>query len=408
MDFTENELRAFFERFKNTKTSEDMFGPDGIIKGLTKMLLEKLLQEEMDEHLGYKKHNVTGYGTGNSRNGSSSKTLIGNSGKIQVDMPRDRNGEFEPVVVPKDKRRLGKIEDAIISLYAKGMTTGDIKEYLDEIYGIDMSRQFVSTVTDNVMNFVKEWQSRPLEAIYPIVFLDAIHFNVRQDGKVQSKAAYTCLGININGYKDLLGIWIGNAESAKFWLNILNELKQRGLKDILITSVDGLTGFSEAIKTVFPETYVQKCIVHQIRNSLKCVAQKHHKDFAKDLKNIYNAPTQDAAGLELDILDKKWGKSYSAAIDKWRRNWTELTTFYSFPPELKTIIYTTNSVEALHRQFRKVTKTRTIFPSDEALTKALYLAFRDISKKWTTQIRNWGLILNQLSIIFSDRLNDYF
>lgn len=407
MDFTEKELNEFIQKMKTAKSSEDLFGTEGLIKNLTKTVLEKLLKEEMDEHLGYKKKDPSGNKSGNSRNGSSSKTVISNHGDIQLDIPRDRNAEFEPIAVPKHKRRLGKIEDAIISLYAKGMTTRDIRDYLEEIYGIDMSPQFISNVTDNIMDLVKEWQYRPLDLVYPIVFLDAIHYNVRQDGKVLSKAAYTCLGINLSGNKDLLGIWIGNAESSKFWLNILNELKQRGVKDILIACVDGLTGFSDAISAVFPETLIQKCIIHQIRNSLKYVAQKHHKDFTQDLKYVYNAPTQDAARIELDILDQKWGKSYSAAIDKWKKNWNELTTFYSFPPELKSVIYTTNAVEALHRQFRKVTKTKSVFPNDEALTKSLFLAFRDVSKKWTVQGRNWGLIVNQLSIIFDKRITDF-
>ncbi len=382
-----------------------MFGTNGLIKSLTKTVLEKLLQEEMNDHLGYKKHNVDGYKTGNSRNGSSSKTIISNHGDIDLEIPRDRNGEFEPIAVPKNKRRLGKIEDSIIALYAKGMSTRDICDYLEEFYQVSMSPQFISNVTNSICDLIIEWQNRPLEKLYPIVFLDGICYKVRQDGRIVTKTAYTCLGIDLLGNKDLLGIWIGDAESSKFWMNILNELRNRGVDDILITCVDGLTCFSEAINTVFPNTLIQKCIVHQIRNSLKFVAQKHYKEFSQDLKNIYNAPTEQLARFELDNLDKKWGSKYSAAIDKWKRNWNELPAFYSFPPELKNIIYTTNSVEALHRQFRKVTKT--VFPNDEALTKIIYLAFKDISKKWTIQCRNWGLIVNLVFIIIDKRIPDF-
>lgn len=407
MQLTKEQLEQFQKDISNAKTYADLMGKDGAIKNLLKNSLEQLLEEEMSEHLGYDKNSIDGNNSGNSRNGKSSKTVKSSQGEITLQIPRDRNGQFNPIVVEKNKRTIGDIEDKIISMYAKGITTRDIQAHIEEIYGLEFSPQTISNITDGIMNLVKEWQSRPLEEVYPIVFLDAVHFKVRHDGKVVTKAAYTCLSIDLQGRKDMLGIWVGQAESAKFWMNILTELRNRGVKDILIVCVDGLSGFSEAINAVFPQTLIQKCVIHQIRNTLKFVASKDQKEFIQDLRPVYNAPTENAALLELDKLDQKWGKKYFAAINKWRDNWNELSTFFDFPQEIRTMIYTTNAVEALHRQFRKVTKSKSLFPTDDSLIKMLFLAYRDISKKWTMPLKNWSFVISQFSIIFNDRLKNY-
>lgn len=407
MQLTKEQLEQLQKDLAGAKTYHDLMGKDGAIKKLLKNSLEQLLESEMSVHLGYDKNSIEGNNSGNSRNGKSSKTLKSSQGEITLEIPRDRNGQFEPIAVEKNKRTIGDIEDKIISMYAKGMTTRDIQSYIEEIYGLEFSPQTISNITDGIMNLVKEWQSRPLDEIYPIVFLDAIHFKVRHDGKVVTKAAYTCLSIDLQGHKDMLGIWVGQAESSKFWMNILTELRNRGVKDILIVCVDGLTGFSEAISAVFPQTLIQKCVIHQIRNTLQFVASKDQKEFIKDLRPVYNAPTENAALLELDKLDHKWGNKYFAAINKWRDNWTELSTFFDFPQEIRTMIYTTNAVEALHRQFRKVTKSKALFPTDDALVKMLFLAYRDISKKWTMPLKNWSFVISQFSVIFNDRLKNY-
>lgn len=407
MQLTKEQLEQFQKDLIEAKSYNDLMGKDGAIKKLIKTSLEQLLESEMSEHLGYNKNSIEGNNSGNSRNGKSSKNIKSSLGEISLEIPRDRNGQFEPIVVEKNKRTIGDIEDKIISMYAKGITTRDIQSHIEEIYGLEFSPQTISNITDGIMNLVKEWQSRPLDEVYPIVFLDAIHFKVRHDGKVVTKAAYTCLSIDLQGHKDMLGIWIGQAESSKFWMNILTELRNRGVKDILIVCVDGLTGFSEAINAVFPQTLIQKCVIHQIRNTLQFVASKDQKEFIKDLRPVYNAPTENAALLELEKLDQKWGNKYFAAINKWRDNWTELSTFFDFPQEIRTMIYTTNAVEALHRQFRKVTKSKSLFPTDDALVKMLFLAYRDISKKWTMPIKNWSFVISQFSVIFNDRLKNY-
>lgn len=406
-------LEQVFEQFKKdlskAKTYKELMGRDGALKKLMKASIEGMLDAEMTEHLGYTKNSMVGNNSGNSRNGFSNKTVLTEQGQIQLDIPRDRNGEFEPQVVKKHETRLGELEDKIISMYAKGMTTRDIQAHIEEIYGANISPTLVSHITDKITAMATEWQNRPLEAVYPIVYFDAIHYKVKDETtkKITSKAAYTCLGIGIDGLKDLLGLWVGDAESASFWLAVMTELRNRGLKEICIACVDGLKGFPEAINNVFPNTEVQLCIVHQIRNSLKYVAAKDYKEFSKDLKKIYSAPTEEAALTNLDEVEGKWGKKYILALRSWRSNWNNIAIFFKYPEEIRKIIYTTNSVEALHRQFRKVTKAKSLFPNDDALKKMLYLAYKDISKKWTRPIKNWTIVLGHLSIIFDKQINNF-
>lgn len=408
MKLTEKMIEQLKSDLSGAKTYEDLMGKDGAIKKLISNTLEQMLESELTEHLGYEKYSPFGKNSGNSRNGKTHKTLRNDNGEIELTVPRDRNGEFDPVIVRKYEKTIGPIEDKIISMYAKGMTTRDIQAHITELYGIDISPTLVSNITNKIVQLAEEWQNRPLEKKYPIVFFDAIHYKLRDESrKVTSKAAYTCLGINIEGHKDLLGLWISEAEGANFWLNILTELKNRGVEDIFIACIDGLKGFPEAINSVFPKTEIQLCIIHQIRNTLKYVASKDQKQFMKELREVYKAPTEEAALLNLDQLDTNWSKKYSFAIKSWRNNWHNLATFFKYPEEIRTVIYTTNAVEALHRQFRKVTKNKSIFPNDDALKKMLFLAYRDLSKKWTMPIRNWAVALSIFSIYFEDRFDDF-
>ncbi|MDP2193338.1 MAG: IS256 family transposase [Alphaproteobacteria bacterium] len=409
MELSEKLLEQFKKDFASAKTYNDLMGKTGAIKKLMKASLEGMLEAELTEHLGYSKHSQTGNNSGNSRNGRFSKTVKTDNGAIALEIPRDRNGEFEPIIVKKHESRLGAIEDKIISMYSKGMSTRDIQSHIEEIYGLEISPTLVSQITDKVTDLAAQWQNRPLEGIYPVVFLDAIHFKVKDEDsrKVVSKASYTCLGINIDGQKDLLGIWIGEAEGAAFWLSVITELKNRGIKEICIACIDGLTGFSDAIKTVFPEIKIQRCIVHQIRNSMKYVASKDKKVFAQALRTIYTSPTEAAALQNLKTVDETWGKKYTLAMKSWRANWEELSTFFEYPQEIRTMIYTTNGVEALHRQLRKVTKSKSIFPNDEALTKMLFLAYRDIVKKWTMPVRDWAMVISHFSIIFDKQVGPF-
>ena len=387
------------------KTLDDMLGKDGLIKNLIKALTEQILEEELNAHLGYEKYDAKGRGSGNSRNGNSKKQLKSDFGNIEIDIPRDRNGEFEPLLIQKYQKEFGELDSKIISMYAKGMSTRDIQAHLEDIYGLSVSPAFISRITDRVMERVNEWQSRPLEEVYVIVYFDAIHYKVREEHKVKTKAAYSCLGIDASGHRDLLGIWIDESEGANFWLSVISELKNRGVKDILIASVDGLKGFPEAIQSVFPQTQVQLCVIHQIRNSLRYVAHKHKKEFMKDLKRVYQATTKDIAEQELGHLRETWYERYPMVIKSWENKWDNLSIYFAYTPEIRKLIYTTNSVEALHRQFRKVTKSKTIFPNDKALEKMLFLAYFDLSKKWTTAIRDWTKIISQLAIAFEGRLN---
>jgi len=381
MKLSEATIEQLLIDLEKAKSYEDLMGKGAAIKNLIKSSLENMLETELSEHLGYEKHSIEGINTGNSRNGKSYKSIRTNEGKIELTIPRDRNSSFEPIVVQKYEKTLGPIEDKIISMYAKGMTTRDIQSHIEEIYGLDVSPTTVSRITDSIVVHAKEWQNRVLDEIYPIVFFDAIHYKVREDGKVRSKAAYTCLAVDLDGHKDMLGIWVGESEGANYWLGIMTELKNRGVQDIFIAAVDGLKGFPEAIESVFPGCEVQQCIIHQIRNTLKYIASKNQKEFMNDLKPVFRAPTEETGLSMLDRLEEKWGKKYPYLINSWRNNWNHLAVFFKYPEEIRTVIYTTNAVENLHSQFRKVTKNRALFPNDDALTKMLYLAYKDIAKK---------------------------
>ena len=397
---TPTQIKQFIAE-NQLRTPEDV---QDALKAVFADTLQAMLDSELDTHLGYDKYAIQQKQTTNSRNGHSRKTVTSQYGDVELAIPRDREGTFTPIVVPKHQTTMVGIEDQIIALYARGMTTRDIQTHLTDLYGVDISPTLVSNVTDKLLPVIQEWQQRPLAAVYPVVFLDAVHFKVRQEGRVVTKAAYVVVGITLEGYKDVLGLWIGEHESAKFWLTVLTELKSRGVQDILVVAVDNLTGFSEAIATVFPRTDIQKCIVHQIRNSLKYVARKDYQAITTDLKPIYRADTEAGAALALDAFEEAWGKKYPTVVRSWRQNWTELVTFFRYPPALRKIMYTTNIIEGFNRQLRKVTKSKTQFPNDEALVKMLYLATREATRKWTARIQNWGEILGQLAVYFDDRV----
>jgi len=398
-------IKQLEKDLQNVKTMDDLVGKDGLIKKLIKHLTERLLEEELTQHLGYEPYQKEAHHGSNSRNGSSSKHLKGEFGRIPIKVPRDRQGEFDPLLVGKHQREFGDLEGKILSLYAKGLSVRDIREHLQDLYGLELSAAFISRLTDRALQEVKQWQSRPLESVYAIVYFDAIHYKVRSEGKVQTRAAYTCLGIDAQGHRDMLGIWVGESEGAHFWLSVLTELQNRGVEDILIACVDGLKGFPEAIQSIFPRTRVQLCVIHQIRNSLRYIAHKDQREFMKDLRRVYQASTREVAEEELVQLEKKWAKRYPIVIRSWKSKWEHLSTYFEFAPQIRKLIYTTNSVEALHRGFRKVTKAKSIFPTDSALEKMLYLAYLDISKKWKTAIRDWTKIVAQLDIHFEGRLN---
>lgn len=406
MDLTPEVLEKLKQDLSKAKTIEDLLGKQGAIKNLMKSAIETMLQAEMTEHLGYNKNSVAGNNSGNSRNGSSKKTLKSSQGEIEIQIPRDRNGQYDPIVVAKHRRNLGELENKVISMYAKGMTTRDIQDHIEEIYGVELSPTSISNITDAVFTAAKEWQERPLDKIYPIIFLDAIYFKSRDEGIVKNKAAYSVLAYDLQGEKDFLGIWIGESESSKFWMNVLTELRNRGVKDIIFACVDGLTGFADAINAIFPKTIVQQCVIHQIRNSLKYIIWKDQREFLKGLKCVYTASTEALALSALDDLSDKWGTKYKVVINSWRNNWSNLANYFNYTQEIRTIIYTTNAVEALHRQFRKVTKAKSVFPNNEAIIKVLFLAFRDIEKKWTHPIPNWGVIYANISLIFNDRIQE--
>lgn len=375
-----------------------------MLKGLFKDTLQQIFEAEMDHHLGYKKHSVEGNNSGNSRNGYSQKTIQTRLGKTELKIPRDRNAEFEPQIIKKYETTSNQLEDQIIAMYAKGMSTRDIEAHMLDIYGVDVSPTMVSKITDKIMPMISEWQSRPLDRVYPIIFLDAIHFKVRKENRIVNKAAYSVLGINMDGQKDILGIWIGENESASFWLGVCNDLKNRGVEDILIACKDGLSGFSEAINSVFPNTEIQLCIIHQIRNSLKYVSYKDRKELIADLKQVYQALTIEEAELAFEIFKEKWDKKHPIIIRSWENNWVELTAYFKYPYAMRKIIYTTNIIEGYHRQLRKVTKTKTAYPTDDALRKIIYLATVEAAKKWTMPIRDWKECASQIGIYFADRL----
>lgn len=397
------------EEVKKCKTIDDVIGKNGLVQRLIKDVLENILEVEMGEHLGrdkYDRQTDIDQDDRNYRNGYSKKTLRSSFGDVDLDVPRDRKAEFEPQIIKKYETVCNELDKKIISLYAKGMSTRDIQAEVEDLYGITLSPSMISKITDKVIATATEWQNRMLDEIYPIVYLDAMYFKVRSNGKIVNKAVYICLGYTLEGYKDILGIWVDEAEGAKFWLSICNDLKNRGVKKILIACMDGLKGLPQVIKTVFPTVDIQTCIVHQIRNSIKYIASKDKKAFMKDLKEVYKAPTEDLALAQLDNLKEKWGSNYGMVIDSWYNNWNNLDTFFKFSPQIRKLIYTTNVLEGFNRQVRKFTKVRTIFPTDESLNKCVYLATMEIMEKWTQPIHNWGTTLAELSLYFEEQLKD--
>lgn len=397
------ERKAFINSLLEHYQPNDARDVQEMLKDLLGDTLQGMLEAEMDETLGYSKYNYQNKQTDDSRNGYSKKTVTSSMGPIALDIPRDRKGEFEPQAVKKNQTDISDIEDQVLSMYAKGMTTRDISTHLSEVYGVDACAEMISHMTDRILPIAKEWQNRPLERKYAIVFMDAVHFHVREDNRTVKKAVYVAIGTKLNGQREVLGMWVGGNESAKYWLGVLNEIKNRGVEDIMIVSVDGLTGFGDAIHAVFPEAEIQRCIVHQIRYSTKFISYKDIKSFMKDLKQVYKADTEELALAALEGLDENWGRKYPASIASWRNNWPQLSTYFKYPAEIRRLIYTTNSIENFNRQLRKVTKSRTIFPTDDALFKILYLAMMDITKKWTGKSWDWGQTLDQLCIYFGDR-----
>ncbi|MFT4571230.1 MAG: putative transposase [Hyphomicrobiaceae bacterium] len=392
------------ELFKDCKSPDDLLGPDGLIKQLKAALVERALEAEMTDHLGYERDDPAGQGSGNSRNGCSSKTLRSDDGPVPLKVPRDREGTFEPKIVKKHQRHFDGFDDKIISMYARGMSVREIQGHLQEIYGTEVSPDLISRVTDGVLDEVKQWQQRPLDAIYPIIYLDALVLKVRDQGVVQNKSAYLAIGVNMDGIKEVLGIWLETTEGAKFWLKVITELKNRGIQDMLIVCCDGLKGFPAAIEAVFPKSVVQLCIVHMIRNSLRFVAWKDRKAVAADLKLIYRAETPEAAAIALDEFEEKYGARYPMIVQSWRSNWERVTPFLAFSREIRKVIYTTNAIESLNSMLRRTIKTRGHFPNDTAATKLLYLALIKAEKKWTHSIHGWNEMLNQLAVYFEGRL----
>ena len=388
----------FFKQFKSLDQFNSFFST------IFKQGVEEMLKAEMDEHLGYNKHDPSGYNSGNSRNGSFPKTISTDSlGDVLLNIPRDRNSEFEPKLIPKGKRFSAKIEEAIIGMYAKGMTTSDICEQVQEIYGTQISETTVSNLTNNIISLVEEWQSRPLDPVYLAVWMDGIRFKIRKDNRIQNMCIYLVIGLKNDGFKEVLGMWIDASESATFWLTVLSDLKARGVQDILIACTDNLTGFTQAINASFPETITQLCLIHQIRNSVKFVPWKDKKAFCADMRLIYTAINEKQALSVLDNFKTKWGGKYHYAVKSWFDNWDNLSAFFNFPAEIRKIIYTTNTIENLNRGIRKYTKTKTQFPDENAAKKAVFLAIMNIEKKWANTIRDWHLILNQFLIIFDTR-----
>ena len=382
------------------KNGQDLMGKDGLLMPLIKQLTEAALQAELDEHLKQDQEP-------NRRNGSSQKTIKTGSGSFELNTPRDRAGNFEPQLVKKNQTCLNdEIERKMISLFALGNSYSAIASHIADLYGLDFSHATISAVTDKLIPELKAWQQRPLERLYPFVWLDAIHYKVKQDGRYESKAVYTVLGLNIEGKKDILGLYLSETEGANFWLSVLTDLHNRGLEDILIASVDGLTGFPEAINAIFPKTEVQLCVIHQIRNSIKYVASKNQKAFMADLKPVYRAVSKEAAEDALDELEQRWGQLYPIVIKSWRSKWENLSVYFKYPADIRRVIYTTNAIEAIHRQFRKLTKTKGAFPNENSLLKLLYAGIQNAAKKWTMPLQNWNLTLSQLSIYFDGRLDD--
>jgi transposase-like protein len=397
INFDFNEV---LEQFRNGK---NLTGKDGLLAPLIKQLTEAALEAEVESHIA----NDVLNGNRNRKNGVNKKTIKGLSGgSFELETPRDRNGTFEPQIVKKHQTTISnEIEDKILSMYGLGMSYTDISSHIEEIYQVSISTATISTITDKIIDKVKAWQSRPLDSIYPFVWLDAIHYKIKDGGKYVSKAVYTVLGVNMEGKKDILGLYLSESEGANFWLSVLTDLNNRGLQDILIASVDGLKGFPEAIKTIFPNTEVQLCIIHQIRNSIRYVASKNHKEFMNDLKPVYQAVSKEAAEDALLALDEKWGKLYPIVLQSWNNKWENLSVYFKYPPEIRKVIYTTNIIESVHRQFRKLTKTKGAFPNENSLLKLLYMGIQNATKKWNMPMWNWNLTLSQLAIFFEGRLD---
>ena len=390
------------ELLRGYSSPDDLLGEDGLFKELKKRLLERALGAELSDHLGYEKGDPAGRGSGNSRNGHSVKTVLSEDGAIEIAVPRDRNGTFEPQLVPKGQRRIDGFDERIISLYARGLSVREIQAHLKEMYGVEVSPDLISRVTDAVLEDVRDWQSRPLDAVYPVVFFDALRVKIRDEGLVRNKAVYIALAITGEGDKEVLGLWIEQTEGAKFWLKVMNELKTRGVQDVLIAVVDGLKGFPEAIGASFPQTIVQTCIVHLIRNSLAFVSWKDRKAILPGLRAIYRADTAEAALVELEAFEAEWGRRYPAIGQSWRRAWQHVVPLFAFPPAIRKMIYTTNAVESLHRSLRKIIKTRGSFPTDEAALKLLFLAIRNAGVRWRRPVA-WTAALGQFAILFGDR-----
>ena len=390
---------------KDYKNPEDLIGESGLLKQLTKQLLERAMAAELTEHVGYEKYDPAGHKSGNSRNGSSAKTMKGSFGRLGLEIPRDRNGTFEPQIVEKHQTHFTGFDANIISLYARGLSTREIQQHLEEIYHVEVSPTLISNVTDAVIDEVKTWQNRQLEAVYPIIYLDSIQFKVRDGGHVRNKAIYLAIGITVTGLKEVLGLWIAQTEGAKFWLQVVTELKNRGVEDIFIACVDGLKGFPEAIESVFPQTTVQLCIVHLVRHSLNYVGWKDRKQVAADLKTIYRAASEAEAEQRLAEFSLKWDARFPTIAKSWRSNWARVIPFFAHHPDIRKVIYTTNAIESLNMSLRKVTKARGSFPNDEAVFKLLYLALRNTAKKWTTMpLGGWNAALNRFAIIYENRL----
>jgi len=396
--------RLVNEALKDYKHPDQVTGPNGLLKQLTKKFVEKAMEKEMDVHLGYPKHAPEGYNNSNSRNGYSKKTLKGDFGEVEIETPRDRESTFEPQMIPKNQTHFKGFDQKIISLYSRGMTTRDIQEHLQEIYAVEVSPDLISSVTDGVLEEALEWQNRPLDKVYPIIYLDATWEKIKDEGKVINKAIYIVLGVNIDGQKETLGTWVQKTEGAKFWLQVLTDLKNRGVEDIFIACVDGLKGFPEAIHSLYPKTDVQLCIVHMVRNSLRFVPFKERKQIATDLKSVYSSATVEAAEKELDKFAERWDRKFPSISKMWKSNWTNLTAFFGYSPEIRKVIYTTNAIESINYSLGKITKTRASFPTDEAALKLIYLGIRNISKKWTLPIRDWKSALNQFVVLFGDRV----
>ncbi len=392
------------ELLKEYKTPSDIIGEGGLLKELTKAIMERALEGEMNSHLKYEKHSSKGNNTGNSRNGYSKKSVITDHGKVEIKVPRDRNSEFDPIMIEKGHRRFSGFDDKIISMYALGMSTRDIQYHLHDIYNVDVSPELISNVTDAILEDVIEWRKRPLLSLYSIVYFDALRINVREDNRVVNKAVYVALGVDIDGNRDVLGLWIDDNEGAKFWLKVISEIQNRGVQDILIACVDGLKGFPEAIETIFPHTEVQVCIVHMIRNSFKYIPKKNSKEFMDDLKNIYKAPSEEAGEEALRSFSLKWKKEYPTPVRSWNENWGRLSVMLRYPEDIRRLIYTTNPIESMNASLRKVTKNKRVFPNDNAVFKQLYCAIQKRLGRWNRKTASWKGISNQLEIIFSDRI----